>query len=217
MITEELLKQAAEEAEQAMADQIPEEAEHTFSAEFEEKMQKLREKAERPKVYPFLRRAACAVLALCLLGGVLLTNNQVRASVLGWVSEQYSGLRRYFVKEVDLTRPIIHYELGWLPEGYSLEDRSSANDGGIAIYKNQDEQMISLIYSRGLTSEIFVSEEDYTKNEVTISDGVAMIYISNNTQKSNCIVWVNAGVLFVVTADYPKDVLIQIAEGLKPM
>lgn len=217
MISEEFLKKAAEEAAQVMAENIPENAAHSFSPAFEEKMQKLQAKKNGRTAHTLLRYAACAVLALLLLGGALMLNQEVRASVVGWISEESRGFIRYFLKETDIEEhPVGQYELTWMPDGYCLKQRHVTKNyrSGMVIYRNTEGKLISLIYTNGVYSELFVSEEGCTKKEITVSGKQAVAYISYDTENNSTIVWENSGVLFAVSAVCDIDVLTQIAEGV---
>ena len=216
MISEELLKQAAEEAAQAMPESLPTvETDHAFSSEFEEKMQKLCKKAERPRVYTFLKHAACAVLAIVLLGGALMLNTEVRASIVGWISEQYCGFTRYYFDEpADVDRR--RFVLRWIPEGYAVADTLVTEDNESFIYKKNGEPTIFFSYSYGSSTTIFVEEKEHIKTQIVISGNVAELFIPIDQENASVILWTDReyGVLFYISSNCDKDMLINIAKNV---
>lgn len=75
MISEEMLKKAAAEADQAIRDSLPApaECEHEFSPSFQRKMRRTFWKAKHPVIYKLPKYAACFILAVALASGTWLT------------------------------------------------------------------------------------------------------------------------------------------------
>ena len=92
MIPEESLRQAAQRAQEALLDSLPETpAAHTFSPAYRRKLARLARRMDRKPRPPHwvLHRVAGIMLAAACLGGVVLgTNAQAREVVFGWVRRQ---------------------------------------------------------------------------------------------------------------------------------
>ena len=75
MITEEMLRIAAAEADQAIRDSLPHPADcdHQFSPRFERKMKRVIRRGRHPVAYKFLHRAACLLVVVTLVGASWLT------------------------------------------------------------------------------------------------------------------------------------------------
>ena len=77
MISEEMIKNAAAEADQAIRDSLPAPAkcEHKFSPLFQRKMCRSFRMVKHPVIYKLPRYAACFVLAAALASGTWMTAN----------------------------------------------------------------------------------------------------------------------------------------------
>ena len=98
MISEEMIKNAATEADQAIRDSLPApaECEHEFSPSFQRKMRRTFRKAKHPVIYKLPKYAACFVLAVALASGTWLTvDAEARAAFFAWVREQYESFVEY--------------------------------------------------------------------------------------------------------------------------
>ena len=98
MISEEMLKKAAAEADQAIRDSLPApaECEHEFSQSFQRKMRRTFRKAKHPVIYKLPKYAACFVLAVALASGTWLTvDAEARTAFFAWVREQYESFVEY--------------------------------------------------------------------------------------------------------------------------
>lgn len=115
MISEEMLKKAAAEADQAIRDSLPAPAEckHEFSPSFQRKMRRTFRKAKHPVIYKLPKYAACFVLVVALASGTWLTvDAEARAAFFAWVREQYEAFVEYrFIGEAAQENEIVDYEL----------------------------------------------------------------------------------------------------------
>lgn len=75
MISDEMLKKATAEADQAIRDSLPApaECEHEFSPSFQRKMRRTFRKAKYPVIYKLPKYAACFVLVVVLASSTWLT------------------------------------------------------------------------------------------------------------------------------------------------
>ena len=144
MISEEMLKKAAAEADQAIRDSLPApaECEHEFSPSFQRKMRRTFRKAKHPIIYKLPKYAACFVLALILTSGTWLTvDAEARAAFLAWVREQYEAFVEYrFIGEAP--QESVEDELTWLPEGFSLQSEQDLDGGTYLTYTNDSGRRI---------------------------------------------------------------------------
>ena len=100
MIPEESLRQAAQRAQEALLDSLPETpAAHTFSPAYRRKLARLARRMDRKPRPPHwvLHRVAGILLAVVCLGSVVLgTNAQAREAVFGWVRQWMEDGQHYF-------------------------------------------------------------------------------------------------------------------------
>ena len=75
MITDEMLRIAAAEADQAIRESLPspEDCDHQFSSEFERKMRHVIRRGRHPVVYKYMQRVACFLVAVTLISASWLT------------------------------------------------------------------------------------------------------------------------------------------------
>lgn len=136
MISEEMIKNAATEADQAIRDSLPAPAkcEHKFSPLFQRKMCRSFRMVKHPVIYKLLRYAACFVLAAALASGTWLTANaEARTAFFAWMREQYEAFVEYrFTGEASQENESADYELTWLPEGFSLQKEQNLDGGTYA-------------------------------------------------------------------------------------
>lgn len=98
MISDEMLKKATAEADQAIRDSLPApaECEHEFSPSFQRKMRRTFRKAKYPVIYKLPKYAACFVLVVVLASSTWLTvDAEARAAFFAWVREQYETFIEY--------------------------------------------------------------------------------------------------------------------------
>lgn len=220
MLSEQQIEEAIKAVSAAMAADFPEAYEepvHEFSPEFEKKIEELvRELRERPR-RKWLQRAASVAVTIALLGGIWYgLGSEARASIVGWVREQYETFFHYFY-EGDGNGSVseAEYELGWLPDGYEFVDKLEIESHITYLYKNQEEEFLSFSYDKiPGRSEEYMVDEDQVRNIVEINGYKAEIYISDNKMVGNFILWEHENILFVITAYEESENLIKIAENV---
>lgn len=221
MISEEMLKKAAAEADQAIRDSLPAPAEckHEFSPSFQRKMRRTFRKAKHPVIYKLPKYAACFILAVALASGTWLTvDAEARAAFFAWVREQYEAFVEYrFIGEAPQENEIVDYELTWLPEGYSETESHILAGSSITIYKNEGGRIIQFSYSQGGDATSLFVKSNYSKI-ITIELGstVAEYYEAEEQSDANALTWMSEDgeIMFCITAFEPKEVLVKIAESV---
>lgn len=217
MISEELLKQAAEETEQIMLESLPaEETTHDFSSVFEHKMQKMCKQTEQSRVYIFLKRAACAVLAIVLLCGALMLNTEARASIVGWLRESFDRVDSYYATGDGTNLKGIEYRIKQFPQGFQpyAEKISVLAHNWTYIDSNGELMHFGYILDSN-AGNLYIYKDGYKHTAVSVNGHQANAYISHEKGENSTIVWSNSdGVLFRLTGPFGIDELIHIAESV---
>ena len=225
MISEEMLREAAQEATKAYLESLPEpeECQHTFSPAFERRMNRLLRREKHKTLYPGLQRIAGFLLVLVLCGSVFLgTNAQAREAFFGWISEQVEGVRRYFhVGEATPSSEIVHYQID-IPEGYQLEDSQESEAFFDYFYENEAKEYITFTYQYVIETSIgetYLDDREAEKKQITIHGNPADLYISYSEEEDNTVVWVDqeTGALISITAFMDEEALIELAESVAPV
>lgn len=221
MITDEMLRIAAAEADQAICNSLPrpEECDHQFSPQFERKMRRVLRRVHHPVAYKYLRRAACLLVAIALVGASWLTvDAEARGAFFVWVRHQYENFVEYrFESQAPGEEMTSNFELTWLPAGYEETEVRSSESTSIRVYGNQEGQKISLIYSHGADAvSLFISADHMTTEKVAVGTQQADFYQDTNPENANVLVWQSESgdVIFSISAALPKDELVKIAESI---
>lgn len=223
LITDEALRAALEEVDNVILDSLPDpsECEHQFSARFERRMRKVRRRAKHPMTYKVLRQVACFLLAILILfSSVMIFSSEARAAVVDWIKEQFETFYHYFFagdpsSEADNRS---EYELGWVPDGFSLVNSQTVQNRVSQVYLDNNGQIIQFSYLYGSESNpLFMDSEHFEFKSVTLSSGSAELFIALIEGETSSIVWNddNKGILFCVSANLSEQELIALAEGVK--
>lgn len=222
MISEEMLKKAAAEADQAIRDSLPAPAEckHEFSPSFQRKMRRTFRKAKHPVIYKLPKYAACFILAVALASGTWLTvDAEARAAFFAWVREQYEAFVEYrFIGEAPQENTIVEYELTWLPERFAFQKEQDLDGGMYLTYANDSGQRIIFSYLRGDDAASLFVISDYTEARSTQVGNIrADFYQADGETSSNMLVWSSEenDLAFYIMADLPEDTMIKLAEGVQ--
>lgn len=226
MVTEEMLQNAAAEAEQALLCALTaEEQPHQFSEKFEKKIKKLTRRAKHPVGYRVLRYAAVVVLVMAtMFGAVLAVSPEARASILGWFLTESVGPYTHYVNADAqglpdaATEMKYDYYLPTLPEGYSLMLETPRVEGKTYLYSGNTGMMLYFNYHYAVgVGELFLNVEGYEHERVTVGGVTADLYTTTEEKQCNVIIWnsKHSGVMFQIHADLEKDELIALAESVQ--
>lgn len=222
MISEEMLKKAAAEADQAIRDSLPapSDCKHEFSSSFQRKMRCTFRKAKYPVIYKLPQYVARFVLVVVLSSGTwLAVDAEARAAFFAWVREQYEAFVEYrFIGEAPQENEIVDYDLTWLPEGFSFQKKQSLGNSTYLTYVNASGQRILFSYLQGNDSTSLFMASDYTEvQSVQIGNIKADFYQASQETSNNGVVWVSEeeNMCFCITASLPKDTIIKLAEGIQ--
>ena len=221
MISDEMLRIAAEEYEEALLSSLPEDAgcDHAFSHGFERKMRRLCHRVKYASVYSTLRRAACAVVVLVLSASMLLLcNTEVRAAMFGWVKEVYKNITTYsFAGGADEEPVSRSYDFAQVPEGYAFLDRVETDGSSSIWYIHEDGSIILLVSAFGTDKNTFflVPAEHDVYSQENIEGTMMEFYLSPDPECNSVVLWTNDDhVMFSINAICDKDTLIALAQSV---
>lgn len=223
MITDEALRAALEEVDNAILASLPKpsECEHQFSARFEKRMRKVRRRAKHPTVYKVLRQVACFLLAILILfSSVMVFSSEARAAVVDWIKEQFESFYHYFFVGGSSSESgeRTEYELGWVPDGYQYLTSHVSENKRTILYANEYGQLLQFSYIFGSEDNpMYAKENEYTHKTVQVTGKSGDLYLSIDTAESNGLVWAedDSDVLFCISAFCTEYELIRIAEGVQ--
>lgn len=214
MITEEMLKNAAEASCKAQEQQLtagfdPAQV-HAFSPDFEEKMQQLRRKSRQARIYRLIRQTA-AVLAVTIGVGTAFLRMQAGANYMGWVAREDMGLYTYEY-EGRVKNPPMEYALSYIPEGYA-EMSEYATDTEV-VYQDGGENYLIFAYIQSPNhAKLFFRMKDAEPQKITVN-GYTADYFSMVNTAGSVVWWDENDTLFYVTGFFEEETLVEIAESV---
>lgn len=222
MISEEMLKRAAAEADQVIRDSLPapSDCKHKFSPSFQRKIRRTFRKAKHPVIYKLPKYVACFILAVTISSGTWLTvDAEARATFFAWVREQYEAFVEYrFIGEAPQENTIVEYELTWLPEGFSFQKKQDLDGGTYLTYTDDSGRRIIFSCLQGDdAASLFVTSDYAETRSVQIGNIHADVYQANEEASSNILVWTSEedDLAFYIIADLSEDTMIKLAEGVQ--
>lgn len=223
MITDEMLRAAAAEANQAILDSLPlsKDCVHQFSPQFERKMKRIIRRERHPVAYKFFQAAACFLVAVILTGTTWLTVDvEAREIFVAWVRQQYENIVEYrFEGTAPDEEVLTSFAPTWLPDGYEETEVQSAGGTSIRSYSNSSGQVIRFMYSAGAdATSLFLLSDQMTTEEVVVGTQKADFYKDADPQNANALVWQSESgdILYCITAPLPKSDMVKIAESVGP-
>ncbi len=220
--TEKELKEAAAQAVDAMLQAMPSPSacDHAFSPEFAARMEPLiqqgRRAAKKRRLWP--RVAAVIAAVLLSLGTWLTVDVEAREILFGWMKEAYKWCVNYRFFSKEPATAIAPYEPSWIPEGFTLTHTSDHELGGTQVYSNEKTGQI-LVFEYDLMSDSMVIgfAGDLSQHETLTVQGLhAEFYHAAGDSNANNLIWFDesAGVVFTITGDVEKDVILHMAESV---
>lgn len=219
-LTDDLLRAAAVDVRNAMLDALPalEECSHTFSQQFERKMQKL---IRRQKTgYRLLRQVAAVFLALLVGSGVwLMVDTEARAAFLQWVQTVYENSIVYrFFGNAPAEPELANYRPTWLPEGYMETDTIIMDSQLLVEYRNTEK---NVIYFQCFPMDESTQSE-FILNGVTPSDAITVngmygiFYQPEDPAQPNELLWFDeeSGIAFNLSGYLGKSTMLGIVENV---
>ncbi len=197
---------------------IPQASEHTFSPEFERKMQKLISRREKP-YYMLIntvgKRAACIILAVIIISTMTVVNvDALRNAFRDFFVNIFEKFSIVQSADNDNTSETIEdiYEITYDLSGFTKEvwvdtdlDRRTRyiKDG---YYIGFSQAVKSFFDER-------INTEDAVISTITVNGHEAMYYCDNHDYDT--IIWDNGDYIFILSANVGKDELIEIAKSVQ--
>ncbi|HIT02004.1 MAG TPA: DUF4367 domain-containing protein [Candidatus Enterenecus merdae] len=217
------LEQAAALVVDALLESLPnpEDCQHVFSNDFEEKMRQLMRRQKGRRVLRTVgRRVAAAILALLIgLGAWLAADQNSRAAVLRWIREVYenSVIYRFFGAAHGGQLPA--YRPTWVPEGYLKVQSEDTGTERVLLYQDPAGEMgFVLVYH-------WMDEGHQTYLDATMGAGIPYsirgnpgdYYPAAEGEESNALVWIDedAGILFSLSSNLSELEIVHIAECIE--
>lgn len=220
MVTNAMLRQAAQEAETALLQSLENQTyePHPFSDRFQKKIGKLIRRAKYPIRYHAIRAAAAILLVIFAAFGILFaTNTDVRAGVINWFRSTFKHYSQYSSDGQNSNAEYV-YSLGTIPSEYTELKIIDTKDGQSCFYVNNKGRMLKFIYARGgRANNFFVKTDLHTHIDGFVNGNKADIYIATGDEESSAIVWRDSetDTLLFISADADQDLLIALAESVK--
>lgn len=223
MITEDMLRKAAERACDEFTAQLEEgydpQHPHEFSPEFQSRVEQLAHRTAHPFPHKVLKRVAAVFLAVLLGSSAwLATDTEARSAFIGWVTEVGEHSYIFHFEGENAYEPA-EYRLGYVPGDYSVSETDyDEQNGGSILYKNDADFYLLFDYlfaSEGSGAGLY-SETDAAKIPVEVN-GMKGTYIQESDDtKSNAIFWFDEqGTMFTIIGHFDKDELLRIAESVE--
>lgn len=221
MITDEMLRIAAAEADQAIRESLPspEDCDHQFSSEFERKMRHVIRRGRHPVVYKYMQRVACFLVAVTLISASWLTvDAEARGAFFAWIRHQYQNYVEYRFNGVATDEEkTTSFAPTWLPDGYGETNAQSLGNTSYRTYSNGSGEMIHFMCSSGAdATSLFLVSDNMTTEKVFVGTQEADLYLDADPQNANALVWQSedGAILFCISASLTKDEMVKIAESI---
>lgn len=219
-ITEDMLRNAAAEVQEAMLDSLSkqEDMDHVFSRRFERKMNRLIQKQKGG--HQTLQRIAAVFLALLLGGGIWLTvDADASAAFRKWVQSVYENsiVYRFFNGNGELP-PLGQYQPAWIPEGYTESNLLASDSHMFVVFSNAAGEKIYFRYMeldrQSQIENLLDGMADPTNLTVNSMQGI--FYQSTDPARFNELLWFDTdqGVAFQLSSSLPETVMLHMAEGV---
>ena len=210
MISDEMLRNAATEAGEALMGSLPLDSPcmHPCPA-------RLSRRANHPALYRVRNRAAGVLLALVLTSAVWLSVDvRAREAFFGWIRETYEAYFVYrYAGETPAEAESSHYQPTALPPDWVEMDRWTDKSGGTVVYIDASERLNYFTYVVSSSDPVVVVE---TKEPaaVTVGETKAEYYPSDGEDESSTLIWEQDGTILILSAYLPQEQMIWIAENI---
>ena len=220
-LTDEMLTQAAKQVAVSMKASlpVPEECHYEFPPEFERDMKRLIAQTERRRhMRRYLQRVAAACLAVVIsLSAWLAVDAEARAAFVQWVKTVYEQSVVYEFFHSGVEQADTSYRLGWVPEGYTMENEVSGDVITTLIYLS-GEDAIYFTYEQaedGAQTKLFT--DDANTEPVMVHGVEGEFYLPQDNAESNSLVWFDGenNILFSISGFIDKETMIKMAESVE--
>ncbi|MDK2986829.1 MAG: hypothetical protein PWQ96_2473 [Clostridia bacterium] len=226
-LTEEMLREAVIKADMYEMEALPEddEIEHEFSAEFENKMQKLIRKSKKAAVKGIGRlwgsRVVVIAAILIILFASAMSVSAVRAKVYELITEVYEKFTHIFLESSRSSQDSLDssqdadcgftvYEPGYIPEGFELINRIT--DGLVLLEYQRGDDFISYTQQRIESVSMHINTEGIEVERFEFKGLPAMYYSNQGVQN---LLWYDETYMYMVSSTLDKDAVFEIAGSVK--
>lgn len=225
IITDEELISATTLVRDSMLRTLPEPEDCTgeFSAQFEEKIRKLKKTAERKAAWRrFAKGAVAAVLVVLISFSMLLAfSTETRAAVIGWFKEQFGTVTKYWTDANENTT-LPTYEETWIPDGYEVIQVEDTGDVRLIVYQLGDDISNGFVIGYWIATEdskllVETFGDEYDIEQVTVNGYTGEFYIAQDPDNSSDLLWLDerTNTIISVGAYYDKVDMLRIANGIR--
>lgn len=224
MISESMLRDAALQSGKAYVQFFEStcdtEKPHVFSAQFEQKIEKLNRKANFTALRTFVRYTAAILLVMLISGSAwLMLDVKARAESVGWIKGIYNS--SYFSYRYETAEPpnepTVRYELPSIPDGYTLFYEKEDNGMVAKVYKDSEERFLKFMYAHNADEQFWLFDMTYSELTPTKVNGIdADLLLSHNENTANSVLWVLPdNTAFFLSAFLDEEDLIRLAESVE--
>lgn len=219
MISDEILRNAATEAGEALMDSLPPDNQcvHPCSKRHKRAAARLDRRANHPHLYRMRNRAAGILLALFLTSAVWLSvDAHVREAVFGWIRYAYETFFVYrYARGTPADAKQSDYQPTELPPDWAEVDRWTDESGGTVLYNDGTNGLYHFTYTwaeRGTPVVI----ETYAPKVTYVHQMPADYYEKYEESENALLVWQDkkTGVFFALSAALSQEEMIEIAESV---
>lgn len=216
------LRYAAEKVANTMLSSLPtpRECEHSFTEDFQEKMEPLCRKSHRITTARKVRqRVAVVVLAVLLSVSTWLTvDAEARERVILWAKEIYESIIVYTFDSGVNTDRLPAYEATWIPEGLLLVEDSGNATSRLWVYQDESgQQMVVIQYTFMDNTSMNITAQDLTSiSQVDINGQQADFYGGSGGSEDKALIWVNetTNVVFNIQGNLSDMDMLHIARNI---
>ena len=196
---------------------------HKFSKKFEQNIKKIRKSIGRKKLIKKAGRYALKTFTVltCIMGisfGALLTQPTVSASVINILTKTVSPESDFYYAKINKTTEdtsIVKKELGYIPEGFSFYEATITDKNSLLVYKNQENQYLTLEYAYDNIFEIYIDNENYHTQEKNINGQKYNIYNCVGDITASTILWIDDSYAYMLSAQLSEEEMFKIIENIE--
>ena len=224
--TDEALRNAAILVRKSMLSSLNEEKvpEHEFPDDFLKSVREEARQSEKKHRHDgeLLRRCIAAVLSVVV--GVTLffaIDTEARAAAAEWIKKVFGGQTLFSFLQED-TYVSMDFQLLWLPDGVEMVDETQTELTHSQLYQDaQDSKNGFVIRCGSMDSQgdlmIVHGDASYDIRTVEVNGLPGELYISNDTDISNVLIWFDESnrIVFTIDSTLAPNVILHIAENVK--
>lgn len=224
--TDEALRNAATLVRKSMLSSLNEEKvpKHEFPDGFLKSIQEEASQSEKKRSHDgeLLRRCIAAVLSVVVgLTLFFAINTEARAAAVEWIKKAF-GRQTIFSFLQEDTYISLDFQLLWLPDGVEMVDETQTELTHSQLYQDVENSKNGFVIQCGRMDSqggltIVHGDANYDIRTVEVNRLPGELYISNDTDISNVLIWFDESnrIVFTVDSTLTPDVILHIAENVK--